>query len=145
MSEITWVRADHPAVLPVCELTVAFVVLSFVSWQRKITIVIVQIILSYVTRSVVMWFVWWLLNPNSNYYSFSQHAIKPTGVIPLSSGWWHTSLIPVLRRQKQVDLCELETIPVYKSTPRPARLFRETLFQKKERKKKSRTLPSIQL
>ena len=35
--------------------------------------------------------------------------------------WWHTPLIPALRRQRQVDLCELEASLVYKESSRTAR------------------------
>jgi hypothetical protein len=35
--------------------------------------------------------------------------------------WWCTPLIPVLLRQRQVDLCDFEVILVYKVSFRTAR------------------------
>lgn len=35
--------------------------------------------------------------------------------------WWHTALIPALRKQGQVDRCEFETKLVYIVGPRTAR------------------------
>ena len=32
--------------------------------------------------------------------------------------WWHTPLIPALRRQRQVDLCEIEVSLVYRASSR---------------------------
>jgi hypothetical protein len=36
--------------------------------------------------------------------------------------WWHMPLIPALRRQRQVDLCDFETSLVYKSSSRTVRV-----------------------
>jgi hypothetical protein len=45
--------------------------------------------------------------------------------------WWHTSLIPALGRQRQVDLCEFKTSLVCREVPgQPALLSRETLSLK---------------
>jgi hypothetical protein len=42
--------------------------------------------------------------------------------------WWCTPLIPALRRQRQVDLCEFQAILVYRESSRTARLLgRKTL------------------
>ena len=36
--------------------------------------------------------------------------------VPVRAGhWWHMLLIPALRRQRQVDLCEFEAKLVYKN------------------------------
>ena len=37
--------------------------------------------------------------------------------------WWHTPLIPALRRQRQVDLCEFKVSPDYRPayTEKPCR------------------------
>jgi hypothetical protein len=35
--------------------------------------------------------------------------------------WWSTSVIPAFRRQRQVDLCELEASLVYKVCSRLAK------------------------
>ena len=45
---------------------------------------------------------------------------------------WYTPLIPALRRQKQVDLCELEASLVYPVSSRLAWLDSETWFQNQQ-------------
>jgi hypothetical protein len=45
-------------------------------------------------------------------------------------------LIPVLRRQRQSDLCKFEACLVYKLSPGQPGLHRETLSQKTKRKEK---------
>jgi hypothetical protein len=40
---------------------------------------------------------------------------------------WPTPANPAFRKQRQVDLCELEASLVYKASSRPARLHRETM------------------
>lgn len=47
--------------------------------------------------------------------------------------WWRTPLIPVLRRQRQVALCELATSLVHKVSSRQARATQRN--QKRERQK----------
>ena len=42
-------------------------------------------------------------------------------ITDVARGWWHMSLIPVLRRQKQLDLCEFTTSVVYKVSFRTAK------------------------
>lgn len=52
--------------------------------------------------------------------------------------WWRSSLIPALRRQKQVYVSEFEGCMVYKTssrTGRPGLLHRETLFRIRKEKK----------
>jgi hypothetical protein len=44
-------------------------------------------------------------------------------------------LILTLRRQRLVDLCEFKASLVYRASSRTARLYKETLFQRKEKKK----------
>jgi hypothetical protein len=39
----------------------------------------------------------------------------------LAGRWWHTPLIPALRRGRKVDLCEFKTSLVYSSSSRTAR------------------------
>ena len=42
--------------------------------------------------------------------------LKPMFIVETSPGrWWRRPLIPALGRQRQADLCELETSLVYKS------------------------------
>ena len=36
--------------------------------------------------------------------------------------WWCTPLTPALRRQKQVDLCEIEASQIYIGSPRTAKV-----------------------
>jgi hypothetical protein len=45
----------------------------------------------------------------------------------LAGLWWHISLIPVLRRQRKVYLCEFEASLVYRMSSRASRLHREIL------------------
>uniref|UniRef100_A0A8C8W5E0 Uncharacterized protein n=1 Tax=Peromyscus maniculatus bairdii TaxID=230844 RepID=A0A8C8W5E0_PERMB len=54
--------------------------------------------------------------------------------------WWRTPLIPALGRQSQADLCEFEARLGYQVSPRKgAKLHRETLSQKKKKKKRKPT------
>ena len=38
----------------------------------------------------------------------SGYTLKFFKIIKRAGWWWHTPLIPAVRRQRQVDLCELE-------------------------------------
>ena len=49
--------------------------------------------------------------------------------------WWHTPLIPALRRQRQVDFYEFKASLVYRVS---SRIARRTLSQKKRKKKRRR-------
>ena len=48
----------------------------------------------------------------------------------ISRVWWHTPLIPALRRQRQVVLCELEASLVYRVNLGQPGIHREILYQK---------------
>jgi hypothetical protein len=64
------------------------------------------------------------------------------GVIKLchSLAWWHMRLVPALRRQRQVDLCEFEANLIHKVGPGQPRLsYRETLSQKQSKTKQNKT------
>ena len=37
--------------------------------------------------------------------------------------WWHTPLIPALRRQRQMELCEFKASLVYRARSRTLRAF----------------------
>lgn len=67
-----------------------------------------------------------------NIFNFS-YTIKTRKFYVLNgwffAGWWkYTPLIPALRRQRQLDFCELETSLVYRAR-QPGRFHRETLSQ----------------
>jgi hypothetical protein len=49
--------------------------------------------------------------------------------------WWFRPLIPVLRRQRQAELYELEASLVYKVSLGQSGLYRETLSRKRKKKK----------
>ena len=56
-----------------------------------------------------------------------------------SGQWWHTPLIPALRKQRQVDLCEFGARVVYNSEFQGRfQTYRETLFKKKRKKEKKK-------
>jgi hypothetical protein len=57
-------------------------------------------------------------------------------LITIPGQWWWVSLITVLKRQRQADLCEFETSLVYRASSRQLMLHRETLLQKQNKKKK---------
>ena len=52
--------------------------------------------------------------------------------------WWHTPLIPALRRQRQVGLYEFKASLVYRISSRIARATQRTLSQKKKKKRKEK-------
>jgi hypothetical protein len=59
-----------------------------------------------------------------------------------SHAWWHTPLIPALRRHRQVDLCELEVSLVYRVSSRAAKAVRQ---RKPVLKKNQTNRKSIQI
>ena len=52
--------------------------------------------------------------------------------------WWFKPLIPKLKRQRQVDLCEFEASLVYKSSSRTARATQGNSVSEKKKRKKER-------
>ena len=50
--------------------------------------------------------------------------------------YWHTSLMPALGKQKQVDLCESETSLAYRATSRTARVTQKNPVSNKTNNKK---------
>ena len=49
--------------------------------------------------------------------SFQNDTINTVGkMFNITGQWWHMSLIPALRRQRQVVLCEFEASLVYRKT-----------------------------
>ena len=52
--------------------------------------------------------------------------------------WWFKPLIPKLKRQRQVDLCEFEASLVYKSSSRTARATQGNSVSEKKKERKKR-------
>jgi hypothetical protein len=52
-----------------------------------------------------------------------------------SQAWWYTPLILRLRRQRQVDLCELKASLVYRVSSRTVRATQRNHFSKNEKAK----------
>jgi len=50
--------------------------------------------------------------------------------------WCHTPLIPALRRQRQVELCEFEASLLYKASSRTARATQTDPVLKNQKSKK---------
>ena len=55
--------------------------------------------------------------------------------------WWRMSLIPALRRQRQVDLSEFEASLVYKMSSRIAKTVSQRNLVPKKHKKREKKLP----
>jgi hypothetical protein len=55
-----------------------------------------------------------------------------------STAWWHTLLDPELRRQRQVDLCELKASLIYKESSRTARAMQRDAVSKKKKRRRRR-------
>ena len=51
-----------------------------------------------------------------------------------SRTWWHRSLVPALRRQRQTDLCEFEASLAYKVSSRTARTVTQKNLVSKKKK-----------
>ena len=54
--------------------------------------------------------------------------------------WWHTLLIPALRRQRLADLCEFKASLVYKVSSRSASTTQKNPVSKKLRKKSQKQI-----
>jgi hypothetical protein len=55
--------------------------------------------------------------------------------------WRHVPLIPALKRQRQVDLCELEASWVYIARPGQSKLYSEILSQTTTNNKTTKKTP----
>ena len=65
-----------------------------------------------------------------------------------SQAWWRTPVIPALRRQRQVDLCEFEASQIYIKIPSDTGLHSEALsnfLKKKSEKEEKPRLESIRV
>lgn len=57
-------------------------------------------------------------------------------MVTLAGQWWHTPSIPALWRQRQEELCELETSLVYRVSSRTTRLLhRDPVWKIQKRKR----------
>ena len=56
----------------------------------------------------------------------------------LAGWWWHTPLIPALRRKRQADLCEFEASLVYRVSSRTGSKATEKPCLKKQNTKQNK-------
>ena len=52
--------------------------------------------------------------------------------------WWHTPLVPALRRQRQENLCEFEASLAYKASSRTARTTQKNPVSKTNKQNKTK-------